>query len=117
VKLATFKIKGEERAGAVVGNAVIDLLNAHVAESRASKAAANKEAFASIRDLLDAGAKGLSAAKAAQAYAIKRLGDPIKADGKLTHESCSHWQAITHHTSWKVEGNWQRRIRKRPAFS
>jgi 2,4-diketo-3-deoxy-L-fuconate hydrolase len=86
LKLATFKIKGEERAGAVVGNAVIDLLNAHVAESRSSKATASKETFGSIRDLLDAGAKGLSAAKKAQAYAIKRLGDPIKADGKLAHQ-------------------------------
>ncbi len=85
MKLATFRIKGEERAGAVVGNAVIDLLNAHVAESRASKATANKAALASVRDLLDAGAKGMSAAKKAHAYAIKRLGDPIKADGKLAH--------------------------------
>lgn len=85
MKLATYRVKGEERVGAVVDGAVIDLLEAHARESRASKRTPLKEAFASVRDLLDSGSKGMSAAKRAVAAATKKLGCPVKADGKLAH--------------------------------
>jgi len=83
VKLATFRSKGQDRAGAVVDGVVVDLLAAHLAEARSAKRKPIGDAFGGVRDLLDAGAKGMAAARRAVAFARKKLGTPVKPDGKL----------------------------------
>ena len=83
MKLATYRTKGTEKAGAVIGGAIVDLQVAHQAESRSSKSPKLTDTFCCVRNLLDAGSKGLKAAQRAVAYVEKRLGTPLKPDGRL----------------------------------
>ena len=85
MKLATYAIKGTESVGSVVdGNkVVIDLAAADRALARKEKRKAHPF-FTDMRTLLDAGPKGISAARKASKAAVEKLGDKAP-DGKSSH--------------------------------
>ena len=85
MKLATYAIKGTESVGSVVdGNkVVIDLAAADRALARREKRKAHPF-FTDMRPLLDAGPKGISAARKASKAAVEKLGDKAP-DGKSSH--------------------------------
>ena len=85
MKLATYAIKGTESVGSVVdGNkVVIDLAAADRALARREKRKAHPF-FTDMRTLLDAGPKGISAARKASKAAVEKLGDKAP-DGKSSH--------------------------------
>jgi 2-keto-4-pentenoate hydratase/2-oxohepta-3-ene-1,7-dioic acid hydratase in catechol pathway len=80
MKLATFTAAGQQRVGAVVTDdkVIIDLARAEQALARKEKRSAHAF-FGDMLTLLEAGSKGLSAAKKAAKAAEAKLG---KADGK-----------------------------------
>ena len=86
MKLATYASKGQQHVGAVVADdtIVIDLAAADKALARREKRPAHPF-FTDMLSLLDAGTKGLSAAKKTVAAATEKLGDAPKPDGKTTH--------------------------------
>ena len=86
MKLATYASKGQQHVGAVVADdtIVIDLAAADKALARREKRPAHPF-FTDMLSLLDAGTKGLSAAKKTVAAATEKLGDAPKPDGKITH--------------------------------
>jgi len=86
MKLATYASKGQQHVGAVVADdtIVIDLAAADKALARREKRPAHPF-FTDMLSLLDAGTKGLSAAKKTAAAATEKLGDAPKPDGKTTH--------------------------------
>ena len=86
MKLATYASKGQQHVGAVVADdtIVIDLAAADKALARREKRPAHPF-FTDMLSLLDAGTKGLSAAKKAAAAATEKLGDAPKPNGKTTH--------------------------------
>ena len=86
MKLATYAIKNQQYIGAVVADdtIVIDLAAADKALARREKRPAHPF-FTDMLSLLDAGTKGLSAAKKTAAAATEKLGDAPKPDGKPTH--------------------------------
>ena len=83
MKLVTFAIEKKERIGAVIANdkIVVDLAAADKALSRKEKRKAH-DFFSDMMSLLEAGSKGMSAARAAVKAAESKLG---KADSKVTH--------------------------------
>ena len=85
MKLATYASKGQQYIGAVVADdkIVIDLAAADKALARREKRPSHPF-LADMLSLLDAGNKGLSAAKNAAA-AAEKLGDAPKPDGKTSH--------------------------------
>ena len=86
MKLATYASKGQQHVGAVVADdtIVIDLAAADKALARREKRPAHPF-FTDMLSLLNAGTKGLSAAKKAAAAATEKLGDAAKPDGKTSH--------------------------------
>ena len=86
MKLATYASKGQQHVGAVVADdtIVIDLAAADKALARREKRPAHPF-FTDMLSLLNAGTKGLSAAKKAAAAATEKLGDAPKPDGKTSH--------------------------------
>ena len=86
MKLATYASKGQQHVGAVVADdtIVIDLAAADKALARREKRPAHPF-FTDMLSLLNAGTKGLSAAKKAAAAATEKLGDAPKPNGKTTH--------------------------------
>jgi 2,4-didehydro-3-deoxy-L-rhamnonate hydrolase len=82
MKLATFKTAGQERLGAIVAGdtVVVDLARAEQALARSEKRKAH-DFFGDMLSLLEAGSKGLSAAKKAAQAAAAKLGKP---DGKTS---------------------------------
>jgi 2,4-diketo-3-deoxy-L-fuconate hydrolase len=86
MKLATYASKGQQYIGAVVADdkIVIDLAAADKALARREKRPSHPF-LADMLSLLDAGNKGLSAAKNAAAAAAEKLGDAPKPDGKTSH--------------------------------
>ena len=86
MKLATYATKGIEYVGSVVadGKVVVDLAAADRALARREKRKPHPF-FSDMRTLLDAGNKGLSAARKASKAATEKLGAKGKADGKTTH--------------------------------
>ncbi len=82
MKLATFKAAGQQRLGAVVADdkIIIDLARAEQALARKEKRKAHAF-FGDMLSLLEAGSKGLSAAKKAAKAAEAKLGKP---DGKTS---------------------------------
>jgi 2,4-diketo-3-deoxy-L-fuconate hydrolase len=81
MKLATFKTAGQEHVGAIVGDTVVvDLARAEQALARSEKRKAH-DFFGDMLSLLEAGNKGLSAAKKAARAAEAKLGKP---DGKTS---------------------------------
>ncbi len=86
MKLATYTAKKEQYVGAVVADdkIVVDLAAADKALARREKRPAHAF-FADMLALLEAGSKGRSAAKKAAEAALGRLGDPLRADGKVAH--------------------------------
>lgn len=85
MKLATYRLKGADRIGAVVDNNVIDLLAAHLAESKATRRRASPEDFGSMIAFLEGGAKALQGAQRAIRYVTDKLGCPFRPDRKLAH--------------------------------
>ena len=86
MKLATYASKGQQHIGVVVADdtIVIDLAAADKALARREKRPAHPF-FTDMLSLLNAGTKGLSAAKKAAAAATEKLGDAPKPNGKTTH--------------------------------
>ena len=86
MKLATYASKGQQHVGAVVADdtIVIDLAAADKALARREKRPAHPF-FTDMLSLLNAGTKGLCAAKKAAAAATEKLGDAAKPDGKTSH--------------------------------
>ena len=86
MKLATYYAKKTEAVGAVVDNdrIVIDLVAADRALARKEKRKPHPF-FTDMMTLLEAGSKGMSAAKKAANLATEKLGSPAKADGKTSH--------------------------------
>jgi 2,4-diketo-3-deoxy-L-fuconate hydrolase len=82
MKLATFKTAGQEHVGAIVAGdtVVVDLARAEQALARSEKRKAH-DFFGDMLSLLEAGNKGLSAAKKAARAAEAKLGKP---DGKTS---------------------------------
>ena len=87
MKLVTYASKGEQRVGAVVADdkLVVDLVAADRALARADKRKPHPF-FSDMLTLLDAGNKGLAAARKAVAAAEKRLGKTPKANGSTVHQ-------------------------------
>ena len=83
MKLVTFAVKNEESIGAVIAGdkIVVDLAAADKALARSERRKAN-DFFGDMLALLEAGGKGMSAARNAVNAAEKKL---TKADGKVTH--------------------------------
>ena len=83
MRLVTFAVKNEEHIGAVIAGdkIVVDLAAADKALARSEKRKANAF-FGDMMALLEAGSKGMSAARKAVNAAEKKL---TKADGKVTH--------------------------------
>jgi 2,4-diketo-3-deoxy-L-fuconate hydrolase len=86
MKLATYSIKGTEQVGSVVAgdSIVVDLAAADRALARKEKRKPHPF-FSDMRTLLDAGNKGISAAKKASKAATEKLGAVPKANGKSSH--------------------------------
>ena len=86
MKLVSFTIKQTSGVGAVIGadNIVVDLAAADKYLARKER----RKPFPFLTDmisLLQAGPKGLSAARNAAAAVVQRLGDEPRADGRMTH--------------------------------
>ena len=88
MKLATFYANKTESVGAVVADdkIVVDLAAADRALARKEKRKLHPF-FTDMLSLLEAGNKGLSAAKKAAQLATEKLGSPAKADGKTSHNT------------------------------
>ena len=88
MKLATFYANKTESVGAVVADdkIVVDLAAADRALARKEKRKLHPF-FTDMLSLLEAGSKGLSAAKKAAQLATEKLGSPAKADGKTSHNT------------------------------
>ena len=86
MKLITYAIGREQHLGAVVADdqIVVDLQAADRALARREKRAAHPF-FTDMIALLDAGGKGMSAAKKAVRAAWEKIGAAPKPDGKKTH--------------------------------
>ena len=86
MKLATYSIKGAECVGSVVAGdtIVVDLAAADRALARKEKRKPHPF-FSDMRTLLDAGNKGITAARKASKAAADKLGARPKADGKSSH--------------------------------
>ncbi|MFH1571885.1 MAG: fumarylacetoacetate hydrolase family protein [Gemmatimonadota bacterium] len=86
MKLATYVYKKEERLGAVIAGdkVIVDLAVADAALARREKRGAHPF-LGDMMALLEAGAKGLAAARKAAQAATEKLGEPAKPDGKLAH--------------------------------
>ena len=84
MKLVTFAVKKKEHIGAVVADdkIVVDLAAADKALSRREKRKAH-DFFGDMLTFLEAGNKGMSAARKAVKAAENKLGKP---DGKVTHK-------------------------------
>ena len=86
MRLTTFAIKGEERLGAMAGKDKIVLDLAALERSAARRQKRSVNAFYSdMLTFLEAGAKGMSAARKLVKEASVKLGDEPKADGKSIH--------------------------------
>jgi len=86
MKLATYAYQKQEHLGAVVdrGRTIIDVAVAEAALARREKRPRHPF-FNDMMSLLEAGTKGMRAARKAVKAAEARLGDPPTADGKLAH--------------------------------
>ncbi len=86
MKLVTYEAKKQQFVGAVVAGdkIVVDLAAAEKALARREKRKANTF-FSDMLSLLEAGAKGISAAKKAAKDAEVRLGKTPKPNGKTSH--------------------------------
>ena len=86
MKLATYAIKGQQYVGSVIANdkLVVDLAAADKALARKEKRAAHPF-FTDMISLLEAGPKGISAAKKASAAVEEKVAAKPKSDGKVTH--------------------------------
>ena len=86
MKLATYALKGEEYVGAVIAGdkIVVDLAVADRAQARREKRKANGF-YDDMITFLEAGSKGMAAARRAVAAVEDKLADSPKADGKTTH--------------------------------
>jgi 2,4-diketo-3-deoxy-L-fuconate hydrolase len=86
MKLVTYSVKKDQFVGAVVADdkIVVDLAAADKALARKDKRPANPF-FGDMISLLDAGSKGMSAAKKAAKAAEARLGKTPVANGKTSH--------------------------------
>ena len=86
MKLVTYSIKKDQFVGAVLADdkIVVDLAAADRALARKEKRPAH-DFFSDMISLLDAGSKGMSAAKKAAGVAEDKLGKTPKANGKTSH--------------------------------
>ena len=86
MKLTTFAVKGEQRLGAMAGNnkIVVDLAAAEKSAARREKRSANLF-YSDMITFLNAGTKGMAAARKLVKAVEGKLGDEPKADGKSTH--------------------------------
>jgi 2-keto-4-pentenoate hydratase/2-oxohepta-3-ene-1,7-dioic acid hydratase in catechol pathway len=86
MRLTTFAIKKEQRLGAMAGGdkIVVDLAAAEKSAARREKRSANVF-YTDMLTFLEAGAKGMSAARKLVKAVSEKLGDEPKADGKSTH--------------------------------
>ena len=86
MKLVTYAVKGDESVGAVVAGdkIVVDLAAADRALARREKRRVN-DFYGDMISFLEAGGKGMAAARKAVKAVAEKLGDDPKADGKTTH--------------------------------
>ncbi len=90
MKLVSFTHKGVDSIGAVIGNdgIVVNLAIADQAVARREKRKVHPY-FSDMIALLEAGAKGMKAARGAVATVVKNRGESPKADGRLLHRLSS----------------------------